>query len=298
MDGIIETAKSLALGGGASGTESTIITGTGVLTLAGNVTYSGNVANDKGATITGNLNLGNTTRVFTVHDSTATANDLVVTGEIAGGGGLTKDGAGSMQLLGNSSYTGPTTIAHGVLGVLGSLSGTSDVLVNGGTLSGAGGVGQVTLTAGTIAPGSSPGTLNTGNLILNGGGISVEIVDGLSFDSIQASGGVHFGGPVNLTLSVSEAFAMGTSFAIIGNNLDDPVTFTDALSRLVLNGNPLEEGEIFAVSGAFGVQAFEISYAAGFDSNDVVLTAVPEPGAATMLLAGLGCVAAYRRRKR
>jgi fibronectin-binding autotransporter adhesin len=289
--------NGLTMGGGAAGTQSEIASGAGTLTLNSNFTYAGNAGNDNGAMISGNIDLGAVDRVFTVNNSTATANDVVVFGDIGGTGGLTKTGAGTLQLAGNNSYTGTTIVAEGVLGVSGSLSGSSAVLVNGGTLAGTGGVGVVTLTTGSIAPGNSAGTLNTGDVFLNGGALAIELISALSFDQINVAGLVQFGGPVNLSLSLASTFAANTSFTIINNNLTDPVTFTDALSGLVYNGNALEEGEMFAVTGGFGTQAFQISYAGGTDLNDVVLTAVPEPGSAMMVLAGLGGLLGFQRRR-
>jgi autotransporter-associated beta strand protein len=94
----------LTLGGGAPGTTSAVTTGAGTLTLATNVFYNGNVANDAGATISGNLALGTTTRTFTVNDSAAVDDDLTIEAAVFGTAGLTKAGAGTLTLEGAQNY--------------------------------------------------------------------------------------------------------------------------------------------------------------------------------------------------
>ncbi len=294
----LTSTRGVTLGGGPSGTSSAISRGPGTFTLASGLTYNGHFANDNGATISGSLVLSTTTRTFLINDSTAAATDVAVLGDISGSGGLRKTGAGTLQLLGNNSYVGATTVAEGVLGVVGTLSGSSAVSVVGGTLSGTGGVGIVTLTSGTIAPGVGIGALHTGDVSLNGGALDIAILDATTADQLDVSGSVNFGGPVNLTLSVATALPVSTSFTIINNNLVDAVTFASASALLVYNGNSLDEGEVFSVAGGFGSQAFQISYAGGTDANDVVLTAVPEPSAALMVLAGVGCLVTYQRRRK
>lgn len=89
---------------------------------------------------TTNLNLGagavtmNATRTLTVNAST-----LTVGGTIAGNAGLTKLGAGTLQLSGstNSTYTGGTTNSAGVLGLNGTATlgdGTGTLRLNGGSI--------------------------------------------------------------------------------------------------------------------------------------------------------------------
>ncbi|HSC12596.1 MAG TPA: hypothetical protein VLC97_16605 [Rhodanobacteraceae bacterium] len=83
--------------------------------------------------------------------------------------GLTKNGAGTLTLSGTNTYGGSTTVNAGTLIVDGSI--VTPVTVNSGaTLGGTGTItNAVTVnSAGMIAPGDSPGTLNAGSLTLNG----------------------------------------------------------------------------------------------------------------------------------
>jgi autotransporter-associated beta strand protein len=109
--------------------------------------------------------------VFTVGANDQTA---VFSGGIQNGAGtvaLTKTGVGTLTLSGVNSYTGPTTVSAGTLVINGSLAASTAVTVlAGATLGGTGTVtGPVTLN-GSVAPGSSVGTLNTGAQTWNGGG--------------------------------------------------------------------------------------------------------------------------------
>ena len=84
---------------------------------------------------------------------------------------IVKTGGGTQILGGNMTYTGVTSINEGTLAVTGSLLNTGTVLVNnGGSLSGSGSVGAVTLASGSVLrPGNSPGTLTAASSIWQGG---------------------------------------------------------------------------------------------------------------------------------
>ena len=164
LNGNSDTIVSLAMTGGA------VTTSAGTLTLAGNVT--GN-ASAMTATISGKLELGAVTRIFTISGGAApTMNDMSITAIISSTGayGITKAGLGTLKLSGANTYTGVTTIQNGTLSV------SSLNSVSGGTASSNLGA-PVTSGNGTIALGA---TTTTGTLLYTGTGETSDRVINLA----------------------------------------------------------------------------------------------------------------------
>jgi autotransporter-associated beta strand protein len=165
---------------------------------AGGVTLDGGVLRFDAAASSG--------RAFTIAAGGGTleaANALTLSGPIGGTGALTKTGAGTLTLSGNSSaFAGTANIAGGLVNLTGSLGG-SLVIQNGGRLGGTGTLGNLTIASGGIlAPGGSPGTLNaTGNVIFRAGSIfDVEIAAAGGRDLLAAAGSATIeGGTVRVT---------------------------------------------------------------------------------------------------
>jgi autotransporter-associated beta strand protein len=228
----------------------------------------------------------------------AAAIDARLTGVIAQEGGIIKTGAGTLELTAANTYSGPTSIDQGTLLVSGSLSASSPVSIRtGGTLRGNGTIGPIALAGGTLAPGAAVGALNSGNLAFNGGTLALEITDAATFDQLNVTGTVRFNAPTALSMAVANPLPDGTAFSIVTNNGIDDITFADANARLLYNGVPLDEGDTFTVSAGFGPQPFQISYL-GDTGNDLVLTAIPEPGSVVLLtisIAGWLCAWRFRR---
>jgi len=121
---------------------------------------------------------------------------------------------------------------------------------------------STTAAGSTIAPGLSPGIINTGNLSLTAGSnVNVELLGptpGTGHDQINVTGTVSLG---NANLNVVQfAGAPPASYTIINNDGGDAVTGT-------FNGLP--EAASFVVSG----NTFSITYVGG-TGNDVVITSV------------------------
>src|SRR5262249_25117271 len=119
--------------------------------------------------------LGNMTRTFSVADpAPPIGTDLGISAAITGAGGIIKTGTGHLDLTGNSSYTGATTISAGIVSIADSnaLGVTSVVTIAGGAeldLSGGISVGApITSVQGT-------GTTGAGAIVNTGGTNNVDL---------------------------------------------------------------------------------------------------------------------------
>ncbi len=245
-------------------------------------------------TATTNVN-GIVTNGIAATTSTLTVNGIASTtfnGIMQNGAGtvaLAKSGSGALTLAGVNTYTGSTLVDGGALVVSGSISGSAVTVSTTGTIGGTGTIGALTaLSGGTVAPGASPGILNSGALSMTTGStLSLEINGttlGTGYDQLSVTGGVDITGA---TLTLGGTFNGGPTsdlFTILLNDGGDLISGTFA---------GLSEGaHAFSSSG----QEFTISYVGG-TGNDIVLTAVPEPGSAALLLGGFGMLV-FRRRRR
>jgi autotransporter-associated beta strand protein len=239
------------------------------------------------ASITGRINLrgdgGYSNAVFDVANGSA-ATDLLVSAAVTeeyGSVGITKNGAGTMELSGGNSYTGATNVTAGTLVVNGNISTSSLTTVDGGaTLQGTGTVGTTTVN-GILAPGNSIGTIGiVGTLDLNGiSNFEIDPTLGLGLnraaDLANVTGAISYGGILNVLYGGNAAnFTNGMIF----NLFDATLGFSDAFTTVnlpSLAGGLTWQNDL-ATSGSISV--------------------VPEPHAA--LLGGLGLLALLRRRER
>ncbi len=230
---------------------------------------------------------------FDVADGVAVT-DLAVKNAITSTNGITKMGAGLMELSAMSNYAGQTAVYDGTLSVSGSITGA--VTVAGGTLDGIGSVGGVSLNLGTVtAGGKGIGNLATKDLFLSGGTMAFDLSETGS-DQLLVTGSVAFGGPVELALRFSNAFTEPFTFTLVNNDDIDGISF-GSTAGLYLGGTLIEEGVDFAYTSGAATQIFHPSYEGG-DGNDFTLTVVPEPGSAVLLLGGMGAVLGFKRRRR
>jgi len=209
-------------------------------------------------------------------DNTST----VYGGTITGAGQLIKAGGGDLVLNGDNSYTGQTFVNDGKLIVNRFQTGSSVTVNSPGLLGGSGHVGNLT-SAGTVSPGTGPGVLFSGSLLLfSNATFRVELngpTAGSGYDQLSVNGNVALAG----TLNASLGFVPGSndSFTLITNTGVQPIVGT-------FNGLP--EGGTLTI----GDVQFQISYVAGPSSNNVALTPVLLPGSTSISLAKLDTGAA------
>jgi len=189
----------------------TIGTNTGNFVLTGAATHTGGTTINAGAQLqvgaggtTGSL-AGNVANSGTLAFNRSDA--VQFDGVVSGAGALRKDGAGSLNLTANNTYTGNTTVNAGLLAVNGSIASSALTTVNAGaTLGGNGTVGNTTINGGTLSPGNSIGTLTVqGNLVLAAAASYLVEVSPASADRTNVTGTATLGGA-----TVNASFAAGT----------------------------------------------------------------------------------------
>ncbi|MBL7856590.1 MAG: autotransporter-associated beta strand repeat-containing protein, partial [Cyclobacteriaceae bacterium] len=223
---------------GAVSMNGTSITGSGILTLAGNVT---NIAGGTQATISAPIALGGATRTFNVNDGAAVP-DLLLSGIVSGTGGILKAGAGSMNLAAVNTYSGSTTVSTGILRIASTggaipdgsaltIAAGSTFDLNGndeavGSIAGAGTItssasGSMTLTTG----GDNNNTVFSG-IIQNGSATLVSLVKNGS-GTLTLSGANTFTGGTLLNaggININNANALGAAtgaFTIAGGTINN-----------------------------------------------------------------------------
>jgi len=265
-------ADIVRLGGSEQISDSMAITidSSGLLDLAGTSEYFGSLAGS------GNLTAG-TAQPRIGYNNTSTT----FSGVVSGTGGLLKAGLGVLTFNGNNSYSGTTFVDNGTLLVNGFQPSSPVTVELGGTLGGSGTVGAITVTSGKVAPGSSPGILNSGAITFNASTtFQVELlgnIAGTGFDQLNVTGAANLTGST-LSLAGGGGFAPleGQPIVILKNDLADAITGT-------FNGLP--EGSVITV----GMLKLRLSYAGG-TGNDVTLTLTnpPAKGLTPIVSAGNG----------
>lgn len=247
-------------GGSGSGNSDDLATFSGTLTLQSNILLGGSNGNDGKFTgaITGSFTISVKDGANATWELASSSN-----GSQTPNGVLTS-AAAETTYADNSPSTTITVSANNTAIVTGTYG---DVIVhNGGTLKGTGTVGDTTVNSGgKLAPGLSPGCLNTGNLTFTEGAIyDFEIAGNeqcTEYDQIRVTGTVTLGnGTLNTILPAGVELEKDMIFLIINNDESDAVdgTFLD-----------LAEGATVNVNGS----VFKVSYTGG-DGNDVTLTVV------------------------
>ncbi|EHR10779.1 autotransporter-associated beta strand, partial [Brucella abortus bv. 1 str. NI486] len=244
---VVDRSGVIGLSGVISGTGGLMKSGTGTVTLSGVNTYTGGTTltagtlaaasdNNLGGASGGLTFNGGTLQVmgtswtstsravslqagggtFDIEDA---ANNFAVTQGVAGAGGLTKSGSGTLTLSGANSYTGATTVSASTLVVANDNTGggTTTVDVGAGLHIGTGGV------SGSLA----------GDIVNNG---TLVVDRSNAFDLanvISGTGSLTKNGAGTLTLSGVNSYTGGTTVSagiltLTGDNTGGGTTTVDA----------------------------------------------------------------------
>ncbi|MDY0883560.1 autotransporter domain-containing protein [Dongia soli] len=306
-------------GSGGGNSVGIIKAGAGMLTLNGTNTYTGGTTVNAGTVAVGNnaalgtgavtinggglqanddVTLGNAVSLNTVGTVDTNGHDMTLSGDIAevtaGAGGLIKDGAGSLTLGGNISYTGQTTIEKGTLGI--DASGNILATMGNVDLVGASAVFDLT-NAQIVLMGDLSGV--AGSKLMTGAdtGLLVQGTTDTTFaGTISGTGAIVSIGANTLTLSgVNSAFSgsiiAGSGTLAITNGmalgigkliLTDTTLRTDAAMTLV-NNVTLEGG----TAGTIDTHGHDVTLSGDISETGTVgSTALVKAGAGMLTLNG------------
>lgn len=162
--------------------------------------------------------------------------------DITGHGGLTKTGLGTLELLGNNSYSGDTQVQQGTLAINGSV--VSNVYINhSGTLTGGGTVKTFRAEqGGSVMPGSHNriGTLRVLNEAVfdSGSHYNVKVANSGQSDKIEAGRASLNGGSVNVSLDHgNNLLSLHEAHSLLGNQYTILKTM-DGITGRFDNANP------------------------------------------------------------
>jgi autotransporter-associated beta strand protein len=182
---------------------------------------------DSNRIVTNSAASGSSTLTVGNGNTSGTLNGVILDGPTAAVA-LTKIGTGTQTLVGNSNYSGVTTISGGIIAIshanaLGSTAGNTTIATTGstGVLSLSGGINSpenITITGATENAGFGSAILNTsGNNTLSGNIIRSSTTGGVRFGS--NSGSLTFSGTLSQTTSTNQlTFITSGTGSIIVNN--------------------------------------------------------------------------------
>jgi len=257
----------------------TVLTNEGTVVQSGD---SGNISLASGAAVANNgvWNIQNDSDVVYVGGAATSFVNAGTLVKSAGGGTSTFSSSG---LVFSNTATGTVDVQQGTLALPASFT-NAGTLKGDGTFS-SGGTGL--LNNGAVAPGS----FGVGTLALIGaytqsatGSFAVDLTNLSSSDLFNITGAATLDGTLALNCLGACSFAIGDSFTI----LDASTSLMGSFASVTLSG--------FA-TGAFSL-VYDLPNASVSLLVTDTVTAVPEPGTAVLILAGLAIVGQIARRRR
>ena len=210
--------------------------------------------------VRGSLNLIGSPFITTESDVTATINAT-----LAGAGGITKEGVGTLILNGANTYLGTTAIDAGSLIVDGSIASAQALVNAGGLLGGGGIIGGDLTNGGIVSPGHSPGSLGT--LTVNGnytqtanGTLRIEIAGTApgQFDLLAVGGHASLAGTLQLIRLGNFQFQVGDKLSFLTAQGGVSGTFSPIQNPFVTN--TLIKAEINILASAVQLEGTQGSF--------------------------------------
>jgi hypothetical protein len=192
-----------------------------------------------GSTINGGLNLGPSTGSTLILDGAGTQNlSQAITGTITNSGSLTKQGSGTWIVDEALNAPVSTKVLAGILQVNQTLTSPVVTVEAGGTLTGPGTIVGTLFNSGFVQPGDAPGTLTiSGNYTQSSAGtLNIRLASTSSFDRLIIGGHATLDGTLRLTLLNGFKPTSG-QFNILTAGLGTSGTFRTVISPL---GDPFQ----------------------------------------------------------
>ncbi len=239
--------------------------GSGLLTLGGNIAYTGTTLISAGTLQVGNGGSGESLASLVITNNAALAfnlsDNLTYGGAISGSGSLTKDGSGTLTVTGSNNSSGYTAINAGTLQIAGghlstgaedvSLGGTASVLQSGGThsLSGA-------LFLARLGGNGSYALSGSGMLSALGG----EVLGGAGFGSFTQSGGTNSAAGIDLGLNpgVNGSYNLGGS-GLLSATLYEHVGYSGSGSFTQSGGTNSISGNLTLAVNSLSVGTYNLN---------------------------------------
>lgn len=265
LSGNLQAGEAITLAGSGISQGGALRSISGNSTLSGTISLAGDARISSDAdTLTLDVASGSTVSGNATLTFAGAGNTVVVDAIGLGGGGLIKEGTGTLELRGNNTYSGPTTINGGVVSVknqnaLGSgTAGTATTVASGATLQISGGLtmpDELLSLSGSGAAGSgallnASGTNSwTGAITLNAaasigadsGQLTVDVGSG---NAVSGNSTLTLTGAGNITIADSVSLGTGglvkegTGLAVlVGNNSYGNTTVSAGTLQIGNNGS-------------------------------------------------------------